>query len=249
MRRIRGRDISMILQDPLTSLNPAFTIGDQVGEAIALHQNARGSELQARVVEILARVGIPAPERRARDYPHQLSGGMRQRVAGAIALSCRPSLLIADEPTTSLDATIAAQYLRLLKELQKELRFGLIFVTHDLGLIPRLCERVAIMYAGRIVESATAKDFFERPAHPYSQALIGAIPDLENRRHRLVAIAGQPPVPRNLPPECAFAPRCPKAFDRCRAAYPPETALGNGHFTRCWLHRSAGGELTEAADA
>jgi oligopeptide/dipeptide ABC transporter ATP-binding protein len=239
MRRIRGREISMILQDPLTSLNPAFTIGQQVGEAIRMHQNVRGNALSERVVDILARVGIPSPERRAKDYPHQLSGGMRQRVAGAIALSCRPSLLIADEPTTSLDATVGAQYLKLLKDLQREFAFGMIFVTHDLGIITKVCDRVAIMYAGRIVEIAPTREIFANPAHPYAQALMGAIPDLESRRSRLVAIPGQPPIPRNLPPGCAFAPRCPKAMARCHGEYPPSFTAGRDHAVRCWLHAAA----------
>lgn len=235
MRAVRGSELAMILQDPLTSLNPAYTIGKQVAEAIRMHQRVSGSELERRVVDILRRVGIPAPERRAQDYPHQLSGGMRQRVAGAIALSCQPSLLIADEPTTALDATVGAQYLRLLKELQAEFNFGMIFVTHDLGIISRICDKVAIMYAGRIVETADTRTIFEAPAHPYTHALIGSIPDTDHPRRRLVAISGQPPIPRNLPPGCAFAPRCPRVMDRCRTEDPGAFAPGPNHMARCWL--------------
>lgn len=235
MRAVRGAELAMILQDPLTSLNPGYTIGKQVAEAIRMHQRVSGSELERRVVDILRRVGIPAPERRAQDYPHQLSGGMRQRVAGAIALSCQPSLLIADEPTTALDATVGAQYLKLLKELQAEFDFGMIFVTHDLGIISRICDKVAIMYAGRIVETADTHTIFNTPAHPYTHALIGSIPDTDNPRQRLVAISGQPPIPRDLPPGCAFAPRCPKVMDRCRVEDPGEFVPGPDHMARCWL--------------
>jgi oligopeptide/dipeptide ABC transporter ATP-binding protein len=235
MRAVRGSELAMILQDPLTSLNPAYTIGAQVAEAIRMHQRVSGRELEHRVVDILRRVGIPAPERRAQDYPHQLSGGMRQRVAGAIALSCQPDLLIADEPTTALDATVGAQYLQLLKDLQAEFDFGMIFVTHDLGIISRVCDKVAIMYAGRIVESADTQTIFTRPAHPYTAALIGSIPDTDRPRQRLVAIPGQPPVPRDLPPGCAFAPRCPKVMDRCRVDDPGEFRAGPNQMARCWL--------------
>lgn len=239
MRAVRGREIAMILQDPLTSLNPGYTIGAQVAEAIAMHQKVSGTELQRRVIDILRRVGIPAPERRAGDYPHQLSGGMRQRVAGAIALSCQPDLLIADEPTTALDATVGAQYLQLLKELQREFGFGMIFVTHDLGIISRICDQVAIMYAGRIVETAPTRVIFDRPAHPYTRALIGSIPDTDNPRRRLVAIGGQPPVPRNLPPGCAFADRCPEVMPACRGADPAPVHPAPGHMARCLRAASA----------
>ena len=246
MRSVRGSELAMILQDPLTSLNPAYTIGKQVGEAIQMHQGVSGKELQHRVVDILRRVGIPAPEQRASDYPHQLSGGMRQRVAGAIALSCQPDLLIADEPTTALDATVSEQYLRLLKQLQAEFKFGMIFVTHDLGIVSRICDKVAIMYAGRIVETADTQTIFSAPSHPYTRALIGSIPDPDQPRRRLTAIPGQPPVPRDLPSACTFAPRCPQVMDVCKRLEPPEFRPRPGDGVRCWL--SSGQDHTTVED-
>ncbi len=239
MRQVRGGQISLILQDPLSSLNPAYTIGNQVAEAIRIHQGLRGADLRDSVVDILTAVGIPQAEQRLKQYPHQMSGGMRQRVAGAIALSCRPSLLIADEPTTSLDATVQAQYLRLLSELQEKFRFGLIFVTHDLGIVARLCDRVAVMYAGRIVETGTTRQIFNQPAHPYARALLATLPSLESRKKRLLTVAGQPPIPINLPPGCSFAPRCPEVMEVCRREFPPEASTGDRHRVLCWLHASS----------
>ena len=238
MRQVRGGQISLILQDPLSSLNPAYTIENQVAEAIRIHQGLRGAELRDSVVGILTAVGIPQAEQRLKQYPHQMSGGMRQRVAGAIALSCRPSLLIADEPTTSLDATVQAQYLRLLSELQEKFRFGMIFVTHDLGIVARLCDRVAVMYAGRIVETGTTRQIFNQPAHPYAKALLATLPSLESRKKRLLTVGGQPPIPVNLPPGCSFAPRCPEVMEVCRGEFPPETSTGDRHRVLCWLHAS-----------
>ena len=244
MRDVRGGQISLILQDPLSSLNPAYTIGNQVAEAIRIHQGFKGKELTDSVVEILTAVGIPQAGQRLKQYPHQLSGGMRQRVAGAIALSCRPALLIADEPTTSLDATVQAQYLRLLSELQEEFRFGMIFVTHDLGIVARLCDRVAVMYAGRIVETGSTRQIFNEPAHPYAKALLATLPSLDSRKRRLLTVGGQPPIPVNLPPGCSFAPRCPEVMEICRETFPAQSVLSDRHRVLCWLHSPSGIPVT-----
>jgi oligopeptide/dipeptide ABC transporter ATP-binding protein len=243
MQKIRGRRIAMILQDPMSSLNPVFSIGMQMREPVALYHRLRGRALAARAAELLAAVRIPAPAQRLRAFPHQLSGGMRQRVVGAMAIAAPPRLLIADEPTTSLDLTIQSQYLGLLRELQQAHRFALIFVTHNLGIVARMCDRVAVMYAGRIVEMGPVRRLFTRPAHPYTRALLDSIPRLGTRRERLAAIEGQPPDLSRLPGGCAFAPRCPAVMDRCRVEAPPEVSVEPGHVTRCWLEvRSASGE-------
>jgi oligopeptide/dipeptide ABC transporter ATP-binding protein len=233
MRAIRGRKISMILQDSLTSLNPAFTVGDQVGEAIALHQGLRGKALRRRVVEALTLVRIPDAETHLADYPHRLSGGMRQRVAGAIALACRPSLLIADEPTTALDVTVQAQYLALLKDIQAQTGMSMIFVTHDFGVVARMCDRVAVMYAGRIVETGGTREIFDNPLHPYTRALLACLPKLDEPVRMLTSIEGQPPDLAALPAGCRFAPRCRDVFDPCKA-YPAEHLAGEGHRVSCW---------------
>jgi oligopeptide/dipeptide ABC transporter ATP-binding protein len=235
MRRVRGSRISMVLQDPMTSLNPAFSIGDQVGEAVRLHQGVGGGELRRRVVEALARLKIPSAESRMFDYPHQMSGGMRQRVSGAIALSCQPRLLIADEPTTSLDVTIQAQYMELLREIQERFQISIIFITHDFGIVAATAHKVAVMYAGKIVEMGTTEEIFDNPAHPYTEALLRCVPRSDRLEARLVDIPGQPPDLADLPSGCSFAPRCPKAMDRCREAYPPEVEISPGHMTKCWL--------------
>lgn len=235
MRRVRGSRISMVLQDPMTSLNPAFSIGDQVEEAVRLHQRVRGGELRRRVVEALSRLKIPAAESRVADYPHQMSGGMRQRVSGAIALSCQPRLLIADEPTTSLDVTIQAQYMELLREIQERFHISIIFITHDFGIVAATAHKVAVMYAGKIVEMGTTEEIFDNPAHPYTEALLRCVPRSDRLDGRLVDIPGQPPDLANLPRGCSFAPRCPKVMDRCREAYPPEVEVSPGHLTKCWL--------------
>jgi oligopeptide/dipeptide ABC transporter ATP-binding protein len=235
MQQIRGRKVAMILQDPMSSLNPVFSIGMQLREPLTMYHGLRGSAAAARAVELLAAVRIPSPAARLRAFPHQLSGGMRQRVVGAMAIAGPPRLLIADEPTTSLDLTIQAQYLGLLKELQQRHRFAMIFVTHNLGIVARTCDRVAVMYAGRIVETGPVRRIFTEPAHPYTRALLESIPRFGARRARLTAIAGQPPDLATLGAGCAFAPRCPAAFDRCVQA-PPETDVAPGHATRCWLH-------------
>jgi oligopeptide/dipeptide ABC transporter ATP-binding protein len=233
MRATRGARISMILQDSLTSLNPAFTIGDQVAETIALHQGLRGTALRKRVVEALRRVRIPDAETHLNDYPHALSGGMRQRVAGAIALACHPALLIADEPTTALDVTVQAQYLRLLKDVQRESQMSMIFVTHDFGVVAKMCDRVAVMYAGRIVETAPTREIFANPRHPYTRALLKCLPRIDGPLDDLVSIEGQPPDLGAPPPGCRFAPRCSMAVEACRE-YPDERSVVEGHRVSCW---------------
>jgi oligopeptide/dipeptide ABC transporter ATP-binding protein len=238
MQQIRGRKIAMILQDPMSSLNPVFSIGMQMREPLAMYHGLRGGAVATRAAELLAAVRIPSPAARLRAFPHQLSGGMRQRVVGAMAIAGPPRLLMADEPTTSLDLTIQAQYLGLLKELQQRHRFAMIFVTHNLGIVARTCDRVAVMYAGRIVEIGPVRRIFTQPAHPYTRALLESIPRFGVRRERLTAIAGQPPDLASLGAGCAFAARCPAAFDRCAEA-PPEVTITAGHTTRCWLHGPA----------
>jgi oligopeptide/dipeptide ABC transporter ATP-binding protein len=234
LQAIRGGQISMILQDPMASLNPVFNIGNQIGEAISTHTRMTGSSLTERVIDMLRKVRIPSPETRVRDFPHQMSGGMKQRVVGAISISCHPHLLIADEPTTSLDVTIQAQYLQLLKDLQNEIGMGLIFITHDFGIVASICDRVAVMYAGKVVETAPVRDIFFRPAHPYTAALLRAVPKLEEETDKLVSIQGQPPRLDNLPPGCSFSPRCNEVGAWCRPEEPPEVQIGPEHFVRCW---------------
>ncbi len=234
MRELRGRKLSMILQDPMTSLNPVFTIGDQVGEPIATHLKMKGTALKDRVVQMLQEVRIPAPETRLSAYPHQMSGGMKQRVVGAIAISCHPRLLIADEPTTSLDVTIQAQYLELLKDIQREFGMSLIFITHDFGIVAHICDRVAVMYAGQIVEDAPVMDIFYKPAHPYTGSLLKAVPKLETRVDRLVSIPGQPPRLNRPVSGCRYSPRCSQSDDRCKREEPPVAMLTEQHSVKCW---------------
>ena len=238
-RELRGRKISMILQDPQTALNPVFTIGNQLRESVAERLRRAGasrsrSAVRERALEVLRMMRVAAPERRLSDFPHQMSGGMKQRVVGGIAIESRPRLLIADEPTTALDVTIQAQYLSLLKEIQRETGVAMLFITHDLGVVARMCDRVAVMYAGRIVEQGGVAEIFDNPSHPYTQALLGSIPRMDARSDRLTAIEGQPPALFALPPGCRFAPRCPRAWEKCEADYPPEFANADGQTAACW---------------
>src|SRR5579862_8222379 len=235
MREIRGKKIAMILQDPIASLNPLFTIGNQVAEPIRVHEGAGRRTAWDRARALLKAVRIPSPETRVRQYPHEMSGGMRQRIVGAIGISCEPRLLIADEPTTSLDLTIQAQYLNLLRELQREHGLALIFITHNLGIVAKMCDQLAVMYAGRVVESGPVSRIFNAPAHPYTKALLNSIPRMGDSEQRLAAIDGQPPDLSALPPGCAFAPRCPQVMPRCRDAAPPAFAPEEARVARCWL--------------
>jgi oligopeptide/dipeptide ABC transporter ATP-binding protein len=233
MTRVRGREISLILQDPMQALNPVFTIGNQVGESLRIHQGLKGRSQWEKVVELLRKVRIPAPEARARDHPHRLSGGMRQRVVGAIGISSNPSVIIADEPTTSLDVTVQAAYLRLLRQIQEEQGLAIIFITHDFGVVAKMCDRVAVMYAGRIVELADVRTIFNQPLHEYTKALINSVPKLEADQGRLPQIAGQPPLLHDLPPGDAFAPRSPLAFDPADARIRPELVeVEPGHWVQ-----------------
>jgi peptide/nickel transport system ATP-binding protein len=242
MRGIRGNRMSMIFQEPMTSLNPVMRIGDQITEAVRLHQNMSAKAAGKRAVEMLRLVRIPEPERRAREYPHQLSGGMRQRAMIAMALACRPALLIADEPTTALDVTIQAQILALIVDLQKELGTGLILITHDLGVVAQTAQRVIVMYAGKKVEEASVEALFETPRHPYTRGLMASMPAVISlgASVRLTEIPGMVPSLTNLPEGCAFAPRCKMAIDRCRSEYPPLETFGENHLAACWRAAETG---------
>ncbi|WP_342359001.1 ABC transporter ATP-binding protein [Terrarubrum flagellatum] len=238
MRAIRGNSIAMIFQEPMTSLNPVFTIGEQIAEAVRIHEGLGAKEAEARAVEMLRLVRIPDPERRVRDYPHQFSGGMRQRAMIAMALACGPRLLIADEPTTALDVTIQAQILKLIRDLQSRTGTAVVLITHDLGVVAETCDRVVVVYAGRKVEEALVEDLFERPLHPYTRGLMASLPRMHKgkRRGRLNEIAGIVPSLREPIVGCAFAPRCPMAIDRCRAEAPELRALESKHIVAC--HRA-----------
>ena len=234
MRHVRGKKISMIFQDPQTSLNPVFTVGNQVVEALGTHEGGRNRNLFDRAVDALRSVRVAAPERRMHDFPHQMSGGMKQRVLGAIAISSSPRVIIADEPTTALDATIQLQYLRLLKDIQAETGLAIIFITHDFGIVARMCDSVAVMYAGRVVERGDVRQLFNNPSHPYTQALMASVPQME-RTDRLFAIDGQPPALYALPDGCRFADRCGHARDICNREYPNLGTAGQGHSASCWM--------------
>jgi len=236
MRKVRGSDIAMILQDPQTSLNPAFTVGEQISEALRLHTDGPRGTLRSRAVDALRKVRVAAPEYRVDAYPSQLSGGMRQRVVGAIAISCKPKIIIADEPTTSLDVTVQAQYLRLLRDLQEETGMAILFITHDFGIVANLCHRIVVMYFGRIVESGPVDKIFAQPAHPYTEALIAAVPKLRGHKGRLRTINGQPPAPTDQVKGCPFAPRCDYADARCFEELPPTAVADHDgdHTASCW---------------
>lgn len=237
MRKIRGNDIAMIFQEPMTSLNPVYTIGDQISESIILHQKLTRRDAFQRAVDMLRLVGIPSPERRAREYPHQMSGGMRQRVMIAMALSCNPKLLIADEPTTALDVTIQAQILDLMRKLKSEFHTAIMLITHDLGVVAEMTDRVAVMYAGKVVEECDTVDLFREPLHPYTIGLLESIPRLDvGTQEKLHVIEGTVPNLLHLPQGCSFAPRCPKAMDICRQEAPVLTEVSDGRKVSCWLH-------------
>ncbi len=234
MRAYRGKMISMILQDPMSSLNPVYTIGDQIGESVRLHQDLPENMVEPEVISALRLLKIPAPEIRVNEYPFQLSGGMRQRVVGSIAMSCRPHVLIADEPTTALDATIQAQYIALFEDIQAKTNVAIIFITHDFGVVARICDRVGVMYAGKFVETAPTREIFKSPKHPYTAALISSVPKLDKKDERLFSIEGQPPSMMNLPTGCRFNPRCTVALDICKQQEPPEVKLSDNHSVSCW---------------
>ena len=240
MREIRGGKISMIFQDPMTSLNPVMTVGDQIAEVVLLHNKMSKAQAKKRAMEMLEQVGIPGS--RCDDYPHQFSGGMKQRVVIAIALACNPALLIADEPTTALDVTIQAQVLELMRKLKDELRTSMIMITHDLGVVAEICDKVAIVYAGEIVESGTLKEIYEDRKHPYTEGLFSSIPDLEEEVEYLPVIEGLMPLPTNLPTGCKFHPRCPHATELCAQSNPEPVAITDTHTVRCHLFRTSEAE-------
>lgn len=239
MSHFRGKCCSIVFQDPMTSLNPVFTIGNQLGEAIRLHTNRKGKEVRDRAIEMLELVGINEPEKRIKQYPFELSGGMRQRVMIAMALACEPDILIADEPTTALDVTIQAQILELMQSLQKKLGMAIIMVTHDLGVIADMCDEIIVMYGGRVCERGTAEDIFYRPHHEYTKGLLRSIPNVDRIGEKLIPIPGTPINLLNMPKGCAFCPRCEEAMKICIEEQPPEMQMPDGHFASCWLNVKA----------
>jgi len=247
LRAIRGNEISVVFQDPLTSLNPVHTIGDQIEEVLRLHQKLSRKEAREQAIELLRLTGIPSPEARVREYPHQLSGGMQQRVMIAIALACQPKLLIADEPTTALDVTIQAQILDLLVQLNQTMGMAIMFITHDLGIVADICDSVKVMYLGQIVEEAETDELFQRPRHPYTQGLLRSIPRLDTNRHELLhVIQGTVPSLHNVPHGCRFSTRCPYAEERCIENAQSAEVIGEGHSVRCWKHRKISKMLSGA---
>ena len=239
MREFRGKCCSIIFQDPMTSLNPVFTVGHQLREAIELHTDRKGKEAEARAIEMLTLVGVNEPEKRVKQYPYELSGGMRQRVMIAMALACEPDILIADEPTTALDVTIQAQILELMQSLQKKLGMAIIMVTHDLGVIADMCDEIIVMYGGRVCERGTAEDIFYRPHHEYTKGLLRSIPNVDRIGEKLIPIPGTPINLLNMPKGCAFCPRCEEAMKICIEEQPPEMQMPDGHFASCWLNVKA----------
>jgi oligopeptide/dipeptide ABC transporter ATP-binding protein len=242
MREYRGKRMTVILQDPMTSLNPVYSIGNQVAEPFRLHEKLRGHNLLKKVIGVLKRVRIPNPEVRVADYPHQFSGGMRQRVSMAMGIGCNPQLLIADEPTTALDVTIQAQLLRLLEQIQQEFEMAIILITHNLGIVARLCDRVCVMYAGQIVEEGSVRRIFKAPSHPYTMALMDSVPRLGLKEKKLASIEGQPPNLLYLPTGCSFWPRCTFADDQCQRDFPPITTIEDQDYVRCWKY--SGGSVS-----
>lgn len=236
MSEFRGKCCSIIFQDPMTSLNPVFTVGYQLEEAVLLHTNRTKKEARERAIEMLTLVGVNEPEKRVEQYPHELSGGMRQRVMIAMALACEPDILIADEPTTALDVTIQAQILELMQDLQKKLGMAIIMVTHDLGVIASMCDEIIVMYGGRVCERGSADDIFYRPAHEYTKGLLRSIPTTANSKERLVPIGGTPINLLNMPKGCAFCPRCDEAMKICLSEVPQEIPVGDGHLAACWMN-------------
>ncbi len=239
LRQIRGKDIGMIFQEPMTSLNPVFTVGDQIGELLHVHTSLSPDHITSEVLELLKKVGIPSPERRIAQYPHELSGGMKQRVMIAMALACKPDLLIADEPTTALDVTIQAQILDLLKSLQADMGMAILLITHNLGVVAQFARDVVVMYASRIVERASVEKIFSTPSHPYTRALLRSLPRPGARSARLEAIQGTVPSPLRYPRGCHFSTRCPEVLEHCGDQEPPTVTIEPGHESVCWLHKSA----------